>query len=387
MQVNYSLNYNDYTWKNALLWGNCFSHFHEVKTGTFGKRVVHLIICLAELFPIASQIGSIFEMLIIKHFSNQHSYCRSTNSSARYSRISENETFEELKNRMSLQISEIVICQQQNPTYKCPKLSAIDDSSINPSLKLYCPPEGIESYAKKAIYYAYNAEGIRDYGWGCGWRAIQTCLSSFGINVPFENLFHLFGPLENLKSIFRDKYPNENLIASKPFAPYELTTGWTEPFIAEMVMHFHGIFSNLESINNIPTSCNAPHLVFRNPAMTFANFKMRLEEHFKNENAAPVMIDDGLYTLNVIGIGCKDSNTILWIADPHIQEGVNRNLTDKTPNGLYTITLNNNGQQIKCSLDENDQHQKPHMFCAGSYEGLDFSNKPWMVLFPFREKR
>jgi Peptidase family C78 len=271
--------------------------------------------------------------------------------------------------------------------YKRQELSLVTEESRNPPTELNRPPQGIDSYAGGAIFYGYNAEGIRDYGWGCAWRAIQTSLSSYGLQVSFANLFHTFGPLDSLRKIYQDKYPSKNLTSLKEFAPYDTSSGWAEPFIGEMVLHFYGIPADLESINGIPRDCHAPKSVFHRPSLSFSAFKCRLENHFKIENSPPIIIDDGTYTFNIIGIGYRDLVTTLWIADPHIQEGVNRLPTEKTTNGLYTIDLNDSGKQISCSLDGEDQHQKSNLFSSGSYRGLHFNQKNWMVLFPKSQVR
>lgn len=73
------------------------------------------------------------------------------------------------------------------------------------------------------------------------------------------------------------------------------------------------------------------------------------------------------------------------MADPHIKEGVNKSIDqDKSPVGLYKITLDSEGKQISCSLDHEDNHQLPHMF-SKSYKGVHFENKRWMVLIPLRK--
>lgn len=170
---------------------------------------------------------------------------------------------------------------------------------------------------------------------------------------------------------------------SKKFAPYELKSGWAEPFIGEMVMHHYGLSADLECVNGIPC-CNAPKSVFNNESLPFYHFKERLMSHFQTGKGSPVMIDDGTYAMNIVGIGSNESTTTLWIADPHIKEGVNPKNIEKS-NGLYLVTLNKTGAQISCSLDQEDHDQKAHLFSSGSYQGLHFQNKPWMVLFPNKE--
>lgn len=391
MELYYSLNREDYSLKNALFWGNCNKHFKKASEGRLGNRIIHLLIGIAELIPIISQIASVFEMIwAIKlgshsttrlHLGNNKQRQTSLTNFDAYLGFPSEESFSKFKDRISAQISKP---HRVQTFYPCRRLEAVNDERINPSIELTQPPTGIEFYAKGATFYAYNADSIRDYGWGCAWRAIQTCLSSYDIKVPFSNLFHAFGPLYNLKKIYTDKYPAENLTSLKKFAPYEISSGWAEPFIGEMAMHFCGISVSLDTVNGIPRSCHAPTSVFHHNPLSFVAFRKKLEEHFKDEDPAPIMIDDGSYSLNIMGIGQSGPNTILWIADPHIKEGVNLQLSEKTANGLYKITINESGDQIDCSLNHDDIHQIPNMFSSGSYRGIHFNNKRWMVLFPLR---
>ena len=58
---NYLLNKNDYTYKNALFWGNFVKHCKKAREGSLGHRTIHIIIAGFELLPIVTQIASIFE--------------------------------------------------------------------------------------------------------------------------------------------------------------------------------------------------------------------------------------------------------------------------------------------------------------------------------------
>jgi hypothetical protein len=42
-----------------------------------------------------------------------------------------------------------------------------------------------------AIYYPYN-HGVRDAGWGCAWRAIQTLISNRNKHLPFQTLYSTY---------------------------------------------------------------------------------------------------------------------------------------------------------------------------------------------------
>lgn len=129
--------------------------------------------------------------------------------------------------------------RKQFRTYARPPLRPLFPQEQNRPIPLASVPvpENMNNYARHATYFSYNAEGTHDHSWGCAWRTIQTILSAYNIHTSFEDLFHLFGPLENLKCIYQDKYARE-LPCSRPFAAYDLQSGWTEPFIGEMASIF-----------------------------------------------------------------------------------------------------------------------------------------------------
>lgn len=64
----YTLSPEEYTLKNALLWGNFIGHCKKANEGKWGERCVHVFIATAEFLPIISQIVSIFETIICKRF-------------------------------------------------------------------------------------------------------------------------------------------------------------------------------------------------------------------------------------------------------------------------------------------------------------------------------
>jgi hypothetical protein len=394
----YSLDKASYTWQNALSWVYFMEHCKKAGEGSLGNRIVHILIAIAELLPIIGQIASIFEKLIINNFStpsnaSTHSltdkkisdetklkkYDNFPNPILSQEKLKQSkEALQQFKNDVLSMLPDHIKKQQQQKTYARDQLVPLKEEERNFIFDLKSLDENCQ-LAEGSTFYSYNADGIYDFGWGCAWRSIQTCLSAYKINISFESLFHLFGPLGNLEFIYQNKYPDEKLTKAKKFAPYNLSSGWAEPFIGHMVMHFFNIPADLEIINGIP-NCYAPEQVFHNKPLGFAAFRDRLENHFKNGNAAPIMIDDAVYSLNIIGIRREESNTILWLADPHINNGVNKNQNEKKPVGLYKIILDEEGQKINSSLDHEDKDQIPKMLAA--YNGLHFKNKRWMALFP-----
>lgn len=65
MSVNsYFLPADQYTWTNALSWGNYTRHREQAKQGSWDHRLVHALAAVAEFLPIISQIVSIFEKFL-----------------------------------------------------------------------------------------------------------------------------------------------------------------------------------------------------------------------------------------------------------------------------------------------------------------------------------
>ena len=58
--------------------------------------------------------------------------------------------------------------------------------------------------SKKGIYYPYN-HLTKDAGMGCAWRAIQTLLSTYGVNETFLTLYEKYNKKEVLLKILEEK--------------------------------------------------------------------------------------------------------------------------------------------------------------------------------------
>lgn len=54
-----------YTWKNALLWGNCSAHYLQA---TMTNRYSHYVMALITAIPLISQVVSIFEKVVVSKF-------------------------------------------------------------------------------------------------------------------------------------------------------------------------------------------------------------------------------------------------------------------------------------------------------------------------------
>ena len=232
------------------------------------------------------------------------------------------------------------------------------------------------------IFYPYNSESIRDYGWGCAWRCIQSIINTHLMNnsspilsITFEDLFNYFGQKEILLILYCklhskefDKKKYESLVEAK-FAPHELESGWAEPFIGYLCLDYFNMNSDLFLINGLPDFHNTPKEMFEN-IVSFKEFIQMLLDKLK----LPVMIDDGIYALTILEVKIKEKGFKLSIGDPHVNE--------KTLKGscFYDVDLDESGRQIANSIDE---EQKKQMYSKGSYQGIHFNEKHWMVLFPY----
>ncbi len=65
MEFGCSLKLEEYTWENALCWGNCQAHYKRAAEGELCGRTVHFLIAAVELIPILGQIASIIEKILI----------------------------------------------------------------------------------------------------------------------------------------------------------------------------------------------------------------------------------------------------------------------------------------------------------------------------------
>lgn len=223
-------------------------------------------------------------------------------------------------------------------------------------------------YASTSTSYAYYSEGFNDGGWGCAWRAIQTCLSFIGVPPSFEELYNYFGQAEVLQDLWaKTRRPAIDIDSC---APHKLASGWAEPLIGAMVLRHYGCPYELYLVNGRPGNAHAPREVFPDEPLGFAAFKGKLTEHFRESPPCPVMIDDGTYAMNIIGVKEEhDKGLTLLISDPHINPGVG------TLSGIYAVTLDENGRQIShTGFDANKT------ICPISV--LNFGSKGWMVLFP-----
>ncbi|CAD8088942.1 unnamed protein product [Paramecium sonneborni] len=255
--------------------------------------------------------------------------------------------------------------QQTNygQTHLHPRISAYPNENVNQILPTI-----------NMRYTPYFSDQINDAGWGCAWRSIQMMLSSqYNITPEFRWLFSFFGSKTILDKIYMhinqlDQVPQ--YLQTALYAPHDLANGWAEPYIGYLILYYMGFESKLFLINGYPPNSNAPKEVFQE-TLTFNQFKSFLSEHFSLRKS-PIQIDDSQYSMVIHDYKIDGNNSILYIGDPHIYFIHN----NKENIGLYTVTLNDVGDQISNTITP--QQEQFYMF-KNSYKTLHFNQKQWMA--------
>lgn len=225
-------------------------------------------------------------------------------------------------------------------------------------------------------YYHYSCESVNDNNWGCAWRNLQSALRfQLSLNnqkkdISFYNLFMQYGSKKTLMEIYKKLCKKENkeeilnLLSLKEFAPFENSNGWAEPFISQLVLYEHGYEGDLILVNDYPKRSYAPKEVF-DKTVDFNGFKEILKQHFNQENPSPIILDDSISSIGLIGIEIKEEKISLMIMDPHS--------TIDPEKGLYIITLDENGGFIQI---------EPEGKVLASSAVFFNKNKPWMAYIP-----
>ena len=271
-------------------------------------------------------------------------------------------------------IESLVRSLQGKPAfYKRPILEKIQPEKLN-------FPVDFTSSKGSFKFFPYNSETIRDYGWGCAWRAIQSIintqfsLENLDITLNFEDLFNYFGQKETLLALFQSAFPNDvgsikwEALLKTDFAPHDLESGWAEPFIGQLCLNYFKIPCELFLLNGLPEYHNTPKEIF-DTTLVFSDFVEKLLSKMK----LPVMIDDGTFAMTILDVIKVEDTYKFTMGDPHIKEKVPKDSC------LYFVIIDNEGNQIKNSVGE---EQAPFMYFKDSYDGVHFREKKWMVLFP-----
>ena len=226
-------------------------------------------------------------------------------------------------------------------------------------------------------FYYYGCESVNDIDWGCAWRSLQSALrfqlslknEDKGKDISFYTLFMKYGSKSVLMDIYKRMNNNEKnlyLLNQKTFAPFENQNGWAEPFISQLVLYDFGFEGELILVNGYPNQSYAPKEVFEK-IVDFKEFKEILKNHFKKENPAPIVMDDSVSSLGLIGVKFNEDNDNieLMIMDPHA--------TNEPEKGLYIITLDEKGEfkQIE-----------PGLLVLASQAVYFSGNKKWMIYIP-----
>lgn len=208
------------------------------------------------------------------------------------------------------------------------------------------------AWANGARFYYGNCDhemegGLTETGWGCAWRAIQTCASAFGLNYTFKSLYQKYSTSKNLERF-----------------------EWAEPgtgkrFFDEMGKKaFVAFYKRDKGSDKTCMTSETPQY------KDFSEFQQAVMQHFRKQQT-PIMIDDGTYAYTILGMKITTCGmTILLIADPHKK-------TKK--DGLYYLSLSAIGEKAGCTGMDNGANG------LSSAQKID-PKKGWMLLFPGNEK-
>ena len=315
----------------------------------------------------------------------------------------------------------------ENVSISKKKLELLEEQYANRIEKTALPNQIIFTF------FPYNCESVRDYSWGCAWRCIQSILYNLASNskfkselnhLNFKEIYNFFGRREVLielyiSSDFEKKTDFSQILEISTFAPFDLSCGWAEPFIGQLCLSYFGIKSQLCCLNGVPDFHNTPEAILEEQIINFKEFKDLLlfyfsseyrskisinfekfvkkinepfslsfskekemenkesknNEHYKFEGLpykASIMLDDGIFAVLILFAQMKNNEIEILIGDPHVQENSLEGVC------FYSVFLDEEGNKIRDSLTD---EQKKHMFHKGSYEGLHFKEKKWMVLF------
>lgn len=292
--------------------------------------------------------------------------------------------FQKWKDQILKDLPNAIARERDQPNFARKDFPTLNEGNRNcrVDLSVHAKPTSITHQVKQGYYYPFNADAVADFGFGCAWRSTQICLSRYLLDKTpnFEELFHLFGPLENLKMIYKDLNGTDMPIRPDGtyYAPYTDLQGWAEPLITQLALHFYGISSKLMLLYGLPDNTASPAKAFKNPVMSFQDFVTRIKKHFENPVAAPIMIDNSYRAMTIIGYGTEGENIHLKIADPHIKAGVSKSPVESP--GIFTITLDKTGKRIDTSCDFAQTEQ---LLNGELYPLMTFQpGHPWIVLFP-----
>lgn len=224
-----------------------------------------------------------------------------------------------------------------------------------------------------------------DTGWGCCWRAMMTAFSGIPQvqDVSLVDFYSEYRVHTNVVQAYEDfgkpqdpahkeeHLKDEVLRCVKKSAP-EFHREWAEPFIGKLLLDKNDIPNSVERFGEFLSPIVST--LYENKKYSFEELMKRFQEHIKNFQV-PIVIDDGTYAFNVLGIHRMEDKFYLLINDPH---------TKIASEAVYILELDaKTGKQIKirAAQAENQEESYQKQYHPESLEKLHF-NKSWMMLFP-----
>jgi hypothetical protein len=280
--------------------------------------------------------------------------------------------------------------------YKRPDIIPLAKYEEKGIISNYSFPNQSEYLMSKYIdFYYYNCETIKDYGWGCAWRTTQTALKTYlnqltiflasnedKLNIngtllqnlnefkySFDKLFFKYGSRKKLDEIYLQKNSLSTIpeyLEKTMYAPFESENGWGEPFISQLIFYDQGINGRLLLINKYPRNAFAPREVFEETILEYNEFVSLLIDHFGNQYAPPIIIDDSIISINILGFSFNGDKFQILIGDPHVPQDKQGEV------GIYTVTLTEEGLIDNELTVQNTNHTF----------SIHFKVKGWMMFIP-----
>lgn len=172
---------------------------------------------------------------------------------------------------------------------------------LNPHLYINTFPEIKDKNIMKAMikgdyyYYHYNQDGIKDEGWGCAYRSLQTIISFFILNTSYGKNRSMISIPEIQKILVDIGDKNKNFINSNEK-------------IGAIEINY--VLNELFGVDN--------KIIYISSGDELISKGKEIFNHFK-ENGTPIMIGGWKYAYTILGI-MYDENRNEYkylILDPH----------------------------------------------------------------------
>lgn len=153
--------------------------------------------------------------------------------------------------------------------------------------------------------FYYGCDGVKDHGWGCSYRNLQTILSAYGRNTTIPTI-------DELLMYFR----NKNVVRHNMIVP----SLWIEPQHIRMYLQEKHKFSGQHVLVAPMGLASASKYLLKTKVddfdVTYYNTKLLMDEihNYFEKETLPIVIDNGIYSYCIHRRG--DGYVLI---DPHVE--------------------------------------------------------------------